>query len=315
MSEVHETMQEQWHKQEIVYPPKPVLVEENKNALVRSILSLLIYTLLFYFIFKDLTYIAAILLVIIVHEMGHFLFMKLFNYNNVKIFIVPLLGAFTSGKKQKVSQLQLSIIILAGPVPGIIIGAILYYFNRGLNNETIAMLANSFLYINLLNCLPFYPLDGGRLIETLFFRQNYVIRLVFGIISIVALAVLFLQSPIMLIVPVLIGLELFNENKHQKIRDYLKQERINYHLDYNELPDKDYWLIRDCLLFSFPKKYGGIEPGKYTYSMAEPLLVQHVNSVLQVDLIKDLGVIKTVLIVLIYLVVLIGPLALVLSGI
>jgi stage IV sporulation protein FB len=291
------------------YPPKPVLVENKSNALTRSLISLFIYALLFYFLFeRNLAYIAAILVVIIVHEAGHFLFMKLFSYSNVKIFIVPLLGAFTSGQKQNVSQLHLSLIILAGPVPGILIGSAIYLVNMNLQDETLKMLATSFLYINLLNCLPFYPLDGGRLIETLFFKQNHVIRLVFGIISIMALSLLFLYSPIMLIVPVLIGLELYNESKHQKIRDYLKHEKINYHTDYNSLPDKDYWLIRDCLIFSFPKKYAGLTPGHHNYSVAEPLLLQHINSVLQVNIIKDLSPFKKLVLLLFYILIFVGPL-------
>jgi len=296
-----------------VFPPKPVLAQKSQNALVRSLISLFIYGLLFYFVFgQNLAYIAAILVVLIIHESGHFLFMKLFNYSNVKIFIVPLLGAFTSGKKQQVSQAQLSLIILAGPVPGIIIGSVLFWINKDLQNETVKMLANTFLIINLLNCLPFYPLDGGRLIETLFFRENHIIRLVFGIISIICLAVMFLymNSLVMIIVPVLIGLEIYNETKHQKIRDYLYQEKINYHIDYENLPNKDYWLIRDCLIMSFPKKYATVEPGKYDYSIAEPLLIQHVTAVLQVNLKLDLNLIKRILILLFYIAVFIGPLIL-----
>ena len=128
-----------------LYPRKPVLVERQQNALMRSLISLFIYALLFYFIFdRNLAYIAAILLVIIVHEMGHFAMMKLFNYSNVKIFIIPLLGAYTSGSKQQVSQGQLSLIILAGPVPGILIGCLLFFYNRDLHNETLTMLSNTF---------------------------------------------------------------------------------------------------------------------------------------------------------------------------
>lgn len=289
------------------YPSKPVLVEKNTNAFTRSIISLFVYAILFYFVFQNIAYIAAILVVILVHESGHFLFMKLFNYSNVKIFIVPLLGAFTTGKKQKVSQWQLSLIILAGPVPGIIIGSVLYLLNQQIQNETIKMLANSFLYINLLNCLPFYPLDGGRLIETLFFKQNHLIRLIFGIISIIALSFLFIQSPFMLVVPLLIGIELYNESKHQKIRDFLAQERINYFIDYESLPDKDYWLIRDALIFSFPKKYAGVTPGQYQYSHAEPLLIQHVNSVLQVNMANDLSLVKRLAVLLFYISVFLAP--------
>ena len=297
-----------------VFPPKPLLAQKSQNALVRSLISLFIYGLLFYFVFgQNLAYIAAILVVLIIHESGHFLFMKLFNYSNVKIFIVPLIGAFTSGKKQQVSQAQLSLIILAGPIPGIIIGSVLFWINKDLQNETVKMLANTFLIINLLNCLPFYPLDGGRLIETLFFRENHIIRLVFGIISIICLAVMFLymNSLVMIIVPVLIGLEIYNETKHQKIRDYLRQEKINYHIDYENLPNKDYWLIRDCLIMSFPKKYASVEPGKYDYSIAEPLLIQHITAVLQVNLKLDLNIFMRLLILLFYIFIFIGPLILV----
>ena len=293
-----------------VYPPKPVLIEKSQNSITRSLLSLLIYALLFYFLIEqNVAYIAAILLVIIIHEMGHFLFMKVFNYSNVKIFIVPLLGALTSGKKQTASQWQMSVIILAGPLPGIIIGLVLFGLNLNLHDPTLKMLAQSFLIINLFNCLPFYPLDGGRLIETLFFRENHVIRLVFGIFSVVVLAILFLwmQSYVMLIIPTFILLELINETKNQKIRDYLKQEKINYYTDYESLPDKDYWLMRDCLIFSFPKKYISAEAGRYEYSLSEPIIIQHINNIIKVNLKIDLNGFKRVMVLFFYLFVLIGP--------
>lgn len=293
------------------YPPKPEVVEKKENMLVQSLFSLLTYFVLFYFLFeKNIAYIAAILMVIIIHEMGHLLAMKAFKYSNVKIFFLPLVGAFTSGKKQEVSQFQLSLIILAGPLPGILIAFVLYYININLQNETIKMLCNSFLIINLFNLLPIYPLDGGRLIQTLFFKQNHLIRLIFGIISIMMLTALFIfTSPFMLIVPVMMGIELFNENKNNKIRTYLTSENIDYHKEYNNLPNKNYWLIRDCLLFAFPKKYGGLQPGVYQYSIVEPLLMKHVNTILQINLIYDLSILKQLFILLLYICAFALPLA------
>ncbi len=295
-----------------IYPPKPVLkTEKDKNHAIKSLINLLIYGVLFYMLFTpNIAYIATILIVIIIHELGHFALMRFFDYKNVKIFFIPLIGGYASGTKQQVSQFQLSLIILAGPVPGIIIGTILYFVNKNYNNETISMMANCFLAINILNCLPFHPLDGGRLLETLFIKDNFVVRLVFGAISILCLVALLIlnNSYFMLVIPVFIGIELYREIKHNKIRTYLEQEKINYRVDYDNLSDKDYWLIRDCLLFSFPKKYGNIPPGQYQYSFAEPLLMQHISAILQLHYLYDLNLIKRIAFLLFYLSLLFVPL-------
>jgi len=291
------------------FPPKPVVAEEQRNNISRSLLSLLIYAVLFYFLFdRNIAYIAALLVVLLIHEFGHFIAMKLYNYQNVKMFIVPLLGAFVSGKKQSVSQKQMSIIVLAGPLPGIIIGSILYMLDKSNPNETIKMLANVFIFINIFNLLPVYPLDGGRLLENLFIKNNHGIRLVFTIISILFLVTIITLSGniIMVIIPAIMVFELINEVKNQKIRDYLDGERIQYHVEYNNLPDKNYWLIRDCILFSFQKKYGGVQPGQHQYSAIEPMLMQHVMKVLRPEFKSDLSVFQIVLFLLIYVFFMIG---------
>ena len=131
----------------------------------------------------------------------------------------------------------------------------------------------------------------------------------FGIISIMVLSVLFLiTNPIMLIVPALMGMELFNENKNEKIRNYLAAERINIKKEYPELTDKEYWLIRDCIIFSFAKKYSVVQPGVYNYTVLEPVLMQHVNTILQTNLIYDLSVFKQILVLLLYISSIVLPL-------
>ncbi|MBS1653157.1 MAG: hypothetical protein JSU07_14215 [Bacteroidetes bacterium] len=302
--------------QSSIYPPKPMVVNQQKNSTMRSLMSLLLYGVMFYFLFEpNPSLIAALLLVIIIHELGHFALMKIFNYSNVKIFFIPLLGAYTSGKKQQISQAQLAAVILAGPIPGIIIGLILFYMNQNLQNDIVKMLANIFLFLNLFNLLPFMPLDGGRLLETLFVRENFVLRMVFGIISIICLLALSLLSLnfIMLIIPAFIAMDLFNEYKNNKIREYLKQEKINYFTDYENLPDKDYWIIRDCLLFSNPKKFIGIQPGRYDYSIIEPLIIQQVTSILKINVKLNLKPIAVVAIIVFYALSIALPLVYVLS--
>jgi stage IV sporulation protein FB len=283
--------------------PKPILEQDKQNWIRKSLISLAIYVVLFYVIFnQDLINIAAVIVVLMIHEMGHFFAMKLFNYNNVKLFFVPLLGAFVTGKKSTISQRQMSVVILAGPLPGILIGLGLLYFDYISPNERVHMLGNIFFVINIFNLLPFMPLDGGRLLETLFMKQNHIIRVVFTIISIVALIILAIsmQSIIFLIIPVSMIFELINEIKNQKIRDFLNQEKINYVCNYNELPDKDYWTIRDGIVLSFNKRYAPVQAGVMQYSILEGSLVQHVISVLKTPTINDLKIFGKIAVSIIY---------------
>lgn len=292
-----------------IFPPKPVLVETQRNNVTRSLFSLFIYALLFYFLFdRNIVYIAALLLVLLIHEFGHFFAMKFYDYQNVKLFIVPLLGAFVSGKKQSVSQKQMTVIILAGPLPGIIIGTVLYILNKANPNESIKLLANVFVFINIFNLLPVYPLDGGRLLENLFIKSNHGIRIVFTVLSILFLVTVITLSGniIMVVIPAIMVFELINEVKNQKIRDYLDGEKLQYHVEYKDLPDKNYWLIRDCLLFSFQKKFAGVPPGQYQYSVIEPVIMQQVMKILRPEFSSDLNVLQKILILLLYMFFLIG---------
>lgn len=271
--------------------PKPVLVQDKKNWVRKSLFSLLIYAFLFYVIFhQDIIYIAALLVVLMIHEMGHFFAMKFFNYTNVKLFVLPLLGAFVTGKKTVISQRQMSVVILAGPLPGIIIGFCLLMSNIYYPNPRIEMLGNIFFILNLFNLLPFAPLDGGKLLETLFIHQNYVIGIVFTIISIIIITLLAIlsQSIILLVIPAFMVFELIMKIKNQKIREYLDQEHINYVTDYDHLKDTSYWLIRDCILLSFTKRYAGIQAGIHKYSVLEVGLIQHVVSILETPFIRDI---------------------------
>ncbi len=304
----NEPLNEPNHEQQPLGLPKPVLVQDKKNWVRKSIISLAIYAFLFYFIFNgDFSYIAAVLVVLLIHEFGHFFAMKAFNYSNVKLFVLPLLGAYVTGKKSLISQRQMSIVILAGPVPGIIIGFCLLLSSYYYPNERIEMLGNIFFLLNLFNLLPFVPLDGGRLLETLFINHNHTIRVVFTIISIMALAVLAIitKSLLFLIIPVSMVFDLIMEIKNQKIREYLEQENINYTTDYADLPNKDYWTIRDCILLSFNKRYAGIQAGVHQYSVLEGGIIQHVVAVLKTPFIKDVKVLEKIGIIFTYVLFLI----------
>ncbi|MES2567598.1 MAG: site-2 protease family protein [Bacteroidota bacterium] len=291
------------HKHNAVLP-KPVFIQDKKNWVRRSLISLLIYGFLFYTIFdQDIIYIAAVLVVLMIHELGHFFAMKIYHYNDVKLFVLPLLGAYVSGTKSKISQRQMSVVILSGPIPGIIIGFCLLLSTISYPNERLEMLGNIFFVLNLFNLLPFVPLDGGRLLETLFVNQNHTIRTVFTIISIIMMTLLAIlsQSIILLILPAFMIFDLIMKVKNQKIKEYLNHEKINYITDYSDLPDTSYWTIRDCIILSFNKRYGGVQAGEHKYNILEGSLMQHVISILEIPFIKDIKTFGKIFMVLLYI--------------
>jgi Zn-dependent protease len=100
---------------------------------------------------------------ILLHEIGHYLAMKKFGYRNLKIFFIPFFGGAAHGQNFSVTSWKKAIVNLAGPVPGIVLGALLYF----LAAQIPALMPDLKLYIlvliliNSFNLLPVAPLDGA----------------------------------------------------------------------------------------------------------------------------------------------------------
>ena len=290
--------------------PKPLFVQDKKKWLRKSLISLGIYSFIFLVILKvEPIYGAALLIVLLIHELGHFFAMKAFNYSNAKLFVLPLLGAIDTGKNTVITQRQMSLVILAGPIPGILIGIALLIANNYYPNDRLEMLGNIFMGLNFFNLLPFMPLDGGRILSTLFINQNHIIRVVFTIISILFLVLftIIFQSIFFLIIPVSMVFELIMEIKNEKIREYLIQENINYLTEYKDLKDKDYWLIRDCIILSFNRRYAMVKAGIHQYAIVEGSIMQHVISIIKTPMVKDLKIVGKIVVFLIFCAFLLIP--------
>jgi len=132
--------------------------------------------------------ILIIVAVVLVHELGHFIGMRAFGYRNVHIFFIPTLGAATSGIQTNPSGSQKAIVSLLGPFPGILIGIGLTCLYVATKNEMLIQPAWIFLLLNAFNLLPFFPLDGGRFVESLFSSKNVMLEIVFKIVSALGLA-------------------------------------------------------------------------------------------------------------------------------
>ncbi|MFT3946209.1 MAG: site-2 protease family protein [Agriterribacter sp.] len=230
-------------------------VPESKAVWLKALLSLALYIGIYYFFFhSNIKWVLLLVVVMIVHEAGHFIAMKSFNYRDVQLFFVPFLGAFVSGRPDKISQRQRVITLLAGPLPGIIIG--LFFFFLYLHNSEIFyyQLSLMFVLLNIFNLLPVSPLDGGQLLENLFSGANKVIQPVFLALSAIALfyfAVISHNYFVLLIVWLIVtrlrkAVVLYNVYKE------LDSTGINYHKAYDALTDKDYMDIRSALIKQVP---------------------------------------------------------------
>ena len=166
--------------------PKPELEEpKNKmNVWLKSLGSLALFLVVGYFFFRhNWTWVLVLTAVVVFHEMGHFFAMKVYKYQELGIFFIPLMGAYVSGKKQEVSQKQSAVILLAGPLPGIILGLLSHFIADQTDIYFFEKLAWILVFLNILNLLPVYPLDGGQLLHRLFLDDYNILGKIFVIIS------------------------------------------------------------------------------------------------------------------------------------
>ena len=123
--------------------------------------------------------------VLFLHEFGHYAAMRCFGYTDLNIFFIPFFGAAAMGKKYAAPGWQQAIVILAGPLPGILLaGAIL--FGRGLSPQDPVWLRDVLmllLLVNAFNLLPILPLDGGQLLGLLIFSRHPVLEAAFRLFA------------------------------------------------------------------------------------------------------------------------------------
>ena len=293
----------------IEYPSKPI-EEIKNNSIKRSVISLITFITLFNFVLKwDFIYILVLTGVVLIHEIGHFLAMKFFKYNDLGIFFIPLIGAYATGKKDIISQKQNVIILFLGPLPGIIIGLILYYFGLVNNNVFLFRTSNIFIFLNLFNLMPVMFLDGGKLRNSIFFESNEMISIIFLFLSIALFTIysLFSQSYFLLIIPFILIPELIRKRGIRKIRKELKKKSIDLNKTYEELTDEEYWLIRDEIGAYIKYFSQFITQKKYTISKKEQNIIKQVNTIIQKKPIKDLTIFGKIIVSFIWLLAFIIP--------
>jgi stage IV sporulation protein FB len=294
-----------------LYPPKPEPENKKGNVWVRSFISLALYLLIGYYFFSANWILLLILTAIVIfHEFGHFLAMKMYHYKELGIFFIPLLGAYASGTKREISQKQSAIILLAGPLPGIIVGIVLFLVTKDritdIPYQSFSLLRNTamlLIFLNVLNLLPIYPLDGGQLLNRLFLDESRIIGKIFVILSALALGyfAITIQFYPLLVFPAMMLFRLRTDSKFDELTRKVEESGINLEKTYEEISDEDYWKIRNILIENNYATVRNLNPAPpYEYSPNEDKVVSAIENLLQRTIVQDLSWAGKLLIILIW---------------
>lgn len=129
--------------------------------------------------------VAVVVGVLAFHELGHLVAMKLLGYENVSVFFVPFMGAAVSGRARTPGGWKAGVVSLAGPVPGILVAALILAANPPVPLARVVVV--TLVYVNALNLLPFVPLDGGRVMNTILFSRHRHLELVGTVVGVIGL--------------------------------------------------------------------------------------------------------------------------------
>jgi stage IV sporulation protein FB len=237
------------------YPSKPELIEANSASIPKLILSMVAFIGIFYLLGLDMNLIFLIVLVLFLHEMGHLIAMKSFGYKDVGMMFIPLVGAVVTGRKDNLNQLEKVIVVLAGPIPGIVLGiGLIEAYELGWAEERYMIMGALFILLNAMNLLPIDPLDGGKFIESLLFSVNQAFKNIFSYLS--AALVLYIATYQLLykgmtmefFIFAVIGYFMISRIRSgwqlNKLQKQLSELSIDLNKDFDDLTDREYWLIR-----------------------------------------------------------------------
>jgi Zn-dependent protease len=286
--------------------PKPKLEEPKArvNVWLKSLSSLALYLVIGYFFFNKNWMLVLILTgVVIFHELGHFIAMKIFKYKDLGIFFIPLMGAYVSGKKQEVSQRQSAVILMGGPVPGIVVGIILHFLALQYEVRLLEMTAWILIYLNLLNLLPVYPLDGGQLLHRLFLDDNNIIGKIFVIISAGLLAYFAWSISFypLLLFPVLMISRMISDIQQERITAKIEAEGIDLMKTYEEISAEEYWQIRNVAIKYYPQLKDVPPSPPHEISPKEDQVITIIQNLLQRTIVQDLSLTGKLFILLIWM--------------
>ena len=108
-------------------------------------------------------YAVGFVLLLLCHEMGHYLAAKQRGLDVGAPTFIPFVGAWIELKDQPHNVETEAYVGFAGPIIGSLAAFVCFVLAREYNSQLLLALAYSGFMLNLFNLIPISPLDGGRI--------------------------------------------------------------------------------------------------------------------------------------------------------
>lgn len=134
----------------------------------------LLATILLWIPFFGLPFAVGFVLLILLHEMGHYVAARAYGLHPSAPVFIPFMGAFVALQGLERNTKMSSLISLAGPAAGALGAFGCYVAGIQTGQPFWFALASITFFLNLFNMLPIPPLDGGWVVAPLFSRSSPV---------------------------------------------------------------------------------------------------------------------------------------------
>ena len=126
------------------------------------VLSIWVYALAF-----GLPFAAGFVILIFIHEMGHAVWIRRHGLRAGAPVFIPFVGAMIALKDQPHDARMEAEIAIAGPIAGGLGAFACWGLGAVTQHPIFNALAYTAFFLNLFNCLPVSPLDGGRVVAAI----------------------------------------------------------------------------------------------------------------------------------------------------
>jgi Zn-dependent protease len=141
---------------------KQIMNNSGENSLNNTIFSFVLMLVIWAMLFGSWQFALAFLVLLGIHEMGHFVVARALGMN-VSMPIFTPIGALIQMRETPRNAFEEALMAYGGPFIGTIgaVGALV--LGHTLDSDLLILAAKAGFFLNLFNLIPLSPLDGGRI--------------------------------------------------------------------------------------------------------------------------------------------------------